>query len=45
MFCLGELAQVSDAELQYLTRPAWAASIILMIPLGGIAFLYCGRVQ
>lgn len=43
--CLLELAQVDDADLQYLTRQAWFAAIILMIPLGGIAFLYCGRPQ
>jgi hypothetical protein len=45
LFCLRELAQANDADLQYLTRPAWAAAIILMIPLGGIAFLYYGRPQ
>ena len=45
VFCLRELAQVGDAELQYLTRRAWAAAIILMIPLGGIAFLYYGRLR
>jgi len=43
LFCLRELARASDADLLYLTRPAWVAAIILMIPLGGIAFLYCGR--
>jgi hypothetical protein len=43
VFCLRELARAVDADLQYLTRRAWAAAIILLIPLGGVAFLYCGR--
>jgi hypothetical protein len=43
VFCLRELARAGDAGLLYLTRRAWAAAIILMIPLGGIAFLYYGR--
>lgn len=43
IFCLRELAQANDSDLRYLTRRAWAAAIILMIPLGGIAYLYCGR--
>jgi hypothetical protein len=43
VFCLRELARAGDADLQYLTRRAWAAAIILLIPLGGVAFLYCGR--
>jgi len=45
VFCLRELTRASDADLQYLTRRAWAVAIILMIPLGGIAFLYYGRPQ
>ena len=45
LLCLRELARSSDADLLYLTRAAWAAAIILMIPLGGIAFLYRGRLQ
>jgi len=45
VFCLRELAQVSDADLQYLTRRGWAAAIILIIPVGGIAFLFLARPQ
>ncbi len=40
---LRELAQVSDTDLQYLTRRGWAAAIILMIPLGGIASSFHAR--
>jgi uncharacterized membrane protein YoaK (UPF0700 family) len=45
VFCLRELTRASDADLQYLTRRTWAVAIILVVPLGGIAFLYCGRPQ
>ncbi|MDQ2749939.1 MAG: hypothetical protein M3Y44_10540 [Actinomycetota bacterium] len=45
LFCLRELARVGDADLQYLTRRAWGVAIILMIPLGGLAFLSFGRPQ
>jgi hypothetical protein len=45
VFCLRELARASDADVRYLTRGAWVAAIILIVPLGGIASLYCGRPQ
>lgn len=43
MYCLADLARAGDWELQYLTRPAWAAVILLMIPVGGILYLLYGR--
>jgi hypothetical protein len=43
--CLRDLADTPDAELQYLTRAGWTAAIILAIPLGGIAYLYLGRIR
>jgi hypothetical protein len=45
VFCLRELAQTADTDLRYLTRPAWTAVIILIIPLGGITYLYHGRAR
>lgn len=45
VLCLRELDQTADTQLQYLTRPAWAAVIILTIPLGGIAYLCFGRIR
>ena len=41
--CLSALAQADDRDLKFLTRPGWIAVILVMIPLGGIAFLYAGR--
>jgi hypothetical protein len=43
MFCLGDLAETADANLQYLTRQGWMLLILLAIPLGGIAYVYCGK--
>ena len=41
--CLSALAHADDRDLRYLTRPGWMAIILVVIPLGGIAFLYTGR--
>ncbi len=41
--CLSALAHSDDRDLRYLTRPGWIAVILVVIPLGGIAFLYTGR--
>lgn len=43
--CLRELADTADAELQLLTRTGWTALIVVAIPLGGIAFMYFGRLR
>ena len=43
VFCLRDLAQTSDADLQYLTRQGWMALIVVAIPLGGIMYLYGGK--
>lgn len=43
MFCLRDLAHTGDADLNYLTRAGWIAVIAVVIPLGGIAYLYCGK--
>lgn len=45
LFCLDDLAEATDAELLYLSRPGWKAAIILVIPLGGIVYLYRGRMR
>lgn len=44
-FCLDDLAKTSDYELRYLPRPGWIAVIVLSIPLGGILYLYYGKVR
>ena len=43
LFCLRDLEQTPDRDLQYLTREAWTVAILLLIPLGGIAYLTRGR--
>ena len=43
LFCLGDLAQTTDADLLYLTRRGWFALIVVVIPLGGILYLYSGK--
>lgn len=45
LLCLRDLSEASDADLQYLTRSAWFAAILLAIPIGGIAYLACGRAR
>jgi hypothetical protein len=43
LFCLRDLAQTADVDLNYLTRPGWAALIVLAIPLGGATYLCYGK--
>jgi hypothetical protein len=43
LFCFRDLAQRADADLRYLTRGSWAMVLALVIPLGGICYLYYGR--
>jgi hypothetical protein len=43
LLCFNDLAQRSDRELNYLSRAGWAVMIALLIPLGGICYLYYGR--
>jgi DMSO reductase anchor subunit len=45
MLCLRDLAQTADADLQYLTRQGWMLLILLVIPLGGIMYLYRGKAR
>lgn len=45
VFCLTDLARTSDAELRYLPRTTWIVVIACTIPIGGILYLYCGRVR
>lgn len=44
LLCLRELASTPDLELRYLNRTGWTVAILLAIPLGGIVYLYAGRV-
>ncbi|MEO6998141.1 MAG: hypothetical protein ABI112_08660 [Terracoccus sp.] len=44
-FCLRDLARARDADLQYLTRKGWLACILFAIPVGGIVYLYGGKLR
>jgi Phospholipase_D-nuclease N-terminal len=43
VLCLRDLARRGDRELSYLSRTEWTVVIALVIPLGGIFYLYFGR--
>jgi hypothetical protein len=43
VLCFKDLAHRSDQELSYLSRTGWTIVIALVIPLGGIVYLYYGR--
>ena len=43
LLCLRDLAGRRDRELNYLTRVGWTVLIALLIPIGGICYLYLGR--
>ena len=43
LLCFRDLAGRSDYELNYLTRAGWAVLIAVLIPIGGICYLYLGR--
>lgn len=43
LFCLRDLADTADIELNYLTRLGWTAVIVIAIPLGGATYLCCGK--
>ncbi len=43
--CLRDLAATHDADLQYLTRTGWLVCILLAIPVGGILYLYRGKLR
>lgn len=44
-FCLRDLGATRDVDLQYLTRTGWLACILFAIPVGGIVFLYRGKLR
>ena len=43
VFCVGDLSQTPDTQLLYLTRAGWLVLILLLVPIGGIAYLYYGK--
>jgi len=43
VFCLRDVARRGDWELRYLTRTGWFVVVALVIPLGGICYLWYGR--
>jgi len=43
LFCFRDLARRGDHELRYLTRTGWQVVIAVVIPLGGLCYLYRGR--
>jgi hypothetical protein len=44
-FCLRDLAATREGDLQYLTRTGWLACILIAIPVGGILYLYRGKLR
>lgn len=44
-FCLRDLAATRDGDLRYLTRTGWLACILVAIPVGGILYLYRGKLR
>ncbi len=43
LLCFKDLARRSDQELNYLSRAGWTMVIAIVIPVGGIIYLYYGR--
>ncbi len=43
LLCFRDLAGRRDQELNYLNRSGWAVLIAVVIPIGGICYLYLGR--
>ncbi|HEX4726530.1 MAG TPA: hypothetical protein VH298_01955 [Jatrophihabitans sp.] len=43
LLCFRDLAGRHDHELNYLTRAGWTVLIAVLIPIGGICYLYLGR--
>jgi hypothetical protein len=43
--CVRDLAGTRDADLQYLTRAGWLVCILFAIPVGGILYLYRGKLR
>jgi hypothetical protein len=43
LLCFRDLAGRRDHELNYLTRAGWTVLIAVLIPIGGICYLYLGR--
>jgi hypothetical protein len=44
-FCISDLNRTPDGDLLFLTRAGWFTAILLVIPIGGVAYLYCGKVR
>jgi hypothetical protein len=43
LLCFRDLAGRRDHELNYLNRAGWSVLIAVLIPIGGICYLYLGR--
>jgi hypothetical protein len=43
VFCLADL--VHAEQTRYLSRAGWAAVCVISVPIGGILYLYLGRVR
>jgi heme/copper-type cytochrome/quinol oxidase subunit 4 len=43
LLCFQDLSRRRDAELNYLSRAGWAVMIAVVIPIGGLVYLVCGR--
>jgi hypothetical protein len=45
LLCVRDLAETADVDLRYLNRAGWLTVIVLVIPIGGLAYLYVGRTR
>lgn len=43
LFCFHDLAGRADRDLYHLTKAGWAVVIALVIPVGGVMYLFFGR--
>jgi hypothetical protein len=44
-FCLNDLANAEDYELQYFSRRAWMFLCLFVVPFGGILYLLRGKAR
>jgi hypothetical protein len=45
LLCFQDLARRGDSELNYLPRAGWIVMIALVVPIGGLLYLYRGRIR
>ena len=43
VYCLTDVIRTDERDLRYLSRRGWVAVCLLLLPIGGIVYLLCGR--